>query len=247
MESLKKLKSVLLELGLHSRAVDIYIYLLKQKKASIQEIANNLKIDRVSTYKLTEELKKEGLIRRESSSFGAKLLASHPLKLELLVEEKLSKTKILSKEISELLPQLLSIQKNNPKETAFYFLEGEEGVIKMYDDIVNVFKNNPGLDRDNELIAFTNTSLIIENVSTKWADDYRRRKFELGLRGKYLVPYNDNWQKYIKENYLKHGYTKYTQYKNLPFDSLNIETEISVYSNKAVSYTHLTLPTKRIV
>ena len=231
-ETIKKLKEVISNLPLSPRAIDIYIYLLKQKKASVQDIAKNLKIDRVSTYKLTEELIEQGLIRRESSRFGAKLLASHPLKLDLLAEEQVSKTTIVSKEIKELLPELLSLQKNNPEETTLHFLEGKEGVTKMYDDITNVFKNDPTLDRENELIAFTNTNLILKTVPKGWADGYRRRKFELKLRGKYLVPHDDNWKKYVEDNYEKHGMNVYTKYRNLPQSNLKIETEISAYANK---------------
>lgn len=226
-----QLNNCLENLSLTDNQRKVYLYLFKEHKATVMEISKVTGLNRTTIYNIVEQLVNDELLHKESPKFGAKIIFSHPTKLVSFAKEKLSKYEDSTKQLSELMPELIANFKDLKLETRISQFEGIEGVKKMYNDVLETFENNPELKRDS-LIGCSNLNKVIRNLPVRWSNQARKRQSELKITSRYLVPEDDNWRQYIKEKYLMPGLKYHPRFKNLPKNLMQIDTEISVYANK---------------
>lgn len=227
----EQLNHCLENLSLTANQRKVYLHLFKEHRASIKEISEAVNLNRTSVYNIVEQLLRYNLLHKESSRFGAKIIFSHPNKLISYAKERLSQYQDSTKQLSELMPELIANFKNLKSETRISQFEGIESVKRMYNDILDTFENNPELKRDS-LIGCSNLDKVIKNLPVRWSNSARKRQSSLKIVSRYLVPEDDNWREYIKEKYTKPGLKYYPRFKNIPKHIIKIDTEISVYANK---------------
>jgi sugar-specific transcriptional regulator TrmB len=118
------LQSALINLGLTSQEVDVYLSCLKLGSAKASEIAKKSKIKREASYYTLKLLQERGFISGIIKSGINYYSPVHPKRImEIIEDDKQRKKEILT----QILPELISLQGIgiNPPEIEFY--EGKEG------------------------------------------------------------------------------------------------------------------------
>jgi sugar-specific transcriptional regulator TrmB len=127
-----ELKEALKQLGLNEKEASVYLAVLEIGRGSVPSIAKRAGTKRPTTYLILEELRKKGLVSSIKDTEKAIFTAETP---EKLLEEQKKKEEI----IRENIPELLAIYNSKKEKPKVRFYEGEENIIKLYDEI---FKEN---------------------------------------------------------------------------------------------------------
>ena len=122
-----KMKEELKKFGLNEKEADVYLTLLKEKKATASKIAKLSKLNRTTAYLELDNLMKKGLINYVIKNSKRYYQPANPEKLLSILEEK-------KEFIKKILPELKSLTSEiNPFKTEVY--EGKEG-IKIFSHLV---------------------------------------------------------------------------------------------------------------
>lgn len=133
----ENLTKALLQLNLTEKEIATYIILLQNGPLRVQEISRESGINRVSIYSAIDELKNKGLLSETRKGKKKLFVAENPEKLKLFLEdakEKLSKKENLLN--NSILPLLKALNINEEKKPQIKFFEGENGIIKVFDEYI---------------------------------------------------------------------------------------------------------------
>ena len=145
-----QLEEVLKFLGLDEKEAKVYLALLQLGSGSVPAISIKAGTKRPTTYLILEELRKKGLVTLLPRKVKALYTAESPHKL---LEEEREKESIIRQNMPELLA-IYNSKKEKPKVT---FFQGEENVVKLYDEIF----------RESEVDIFASLGSIPENIVGK--------------------------------------------------------------------------------
>ena len=128
-----KKTEILQKLGLNNKESKIYLSLVRSGPATISSISKNTGIHRPIIYNLLPNLKDKGLISVFPKGKQKLYVAESPEKLQTLLSG-------LSLELESIVPELKSIYQSKDKQPLVKFLEGKEGIIFVFDDLVTSLK-----------------------------------------------------------------------------------------------------------
>jgi len=133
----ENLAKALLKLNISEKESATYLALLENGSSTIQDIARQTGINRVTTYAAIDELKAKGLVAESRKGKRRLFVAENPESLRTLLAEKseqLEKEKISLDNI--ILPALKAININQQNKPQIKFFEGADGIDKVYDDYI---------------------------------------------------------------------------------------------------------------
>ncbi len=125
--------NILEKLGLTSNEQAIYLALIKSGPITISNLSELTGIHRPLIYKALPSLRESGLVTITPKGKQKLYNAESPAKLKLLVEN-------LSQEIDNLVPQLKSVYQSREQRPIVKFLEGEKGIMSVFEDLVSLLK-----------------------------------------------------------------------------------------------------------
>ncbi|HIH32149.1 TPA: hypothetical protein HA235_05565 [Candidatus Woesearchaeota archaeon] len=117
------------DVGLSDKEALIYLELLKSQELLVSEISDKTKLNRSSLYSLLESLSNKGFISYVIKNSTRYYRAAEPQKLIQLQREK-------EKRLSEILPQLIELNKPATKKPIIEILEGIEGIKTIMNDVL---------------------------------------------------------------------------------------------------------------
>lgn len=120
------LEKYLQEIGLNEKEASIYLALLKVDHASVIDIAGETKINRSTTYVVLEGLMKKGLVSETESGKKVHYQAESPDRLETFVEGQRMIFEERSKRLSDIIPQIKSVQRASGERPVVKYFEGQE-------------------------------------------------------------------------------------------------------------------------
>jgi len=123
------IQSLLEDIGLKPREVEVYLALLELGEASVQKVAIKAGLQRPNCYAVLESLTQKGLANQLSKSGSLHYTAEDPTRLTGLLEERL-------KALDTFLPQLRSIHNSAPSKPKVRFYEGKESINQLYQDVL---------------------------------------------------------------------------------------------------------------
>ncbi len=130
-----KLTLALSQLKLTEKEIQAYVSLLEQGKASIQDIARETGVNRVSIYAAIDELKQKGLVS-ESRQGKRRLYAAESPEglLEILhkKKEEISKHEDMLQNV--VMPMLKAINVRQENKPQIKFFEGAEGINRVFNE-----------------------------------------------------------------------------------------------------------------
>lgn len=138
--SIEIIERALRGLGLSKNEVKVYIYLARTGEHKASDISEALSLHRTETYRILRDLEKRGLV---SSVFEKPLkFIATPFEkaLDILIETKKMKLKMLEKRRQKLIDVWMSLPKTEvepERKAVFQILEGEEQISLKADEIID--------------------------------------------------------------------------------------------------------------
>ena len=165
--------SQLEEFGLNTKEAKIYLASLQLGPSTVQDIAKQAGVHRVSTHDILQSLIDKNLI--EQTSRGKKRI------LEAVDPDKIYQS-LHDKEISfiKLLPELRAVQNKKGKKPKVLYYEGRENVWKAYLDRIR-----HDMDKKENLVYGTSTELL--TIFPKEYEEFTKERTRRGIKAKIIV------------------------------------------------------------
>ncbi len=215
------LKNLLSALNFSEKESLVYLALLEVGSEKAQEIAKKTGLNRTTVYDIFEVLMQKGLVskyKKGSATFFNALEPKHLLTyLDREKEEQAKKIEKQKQKVSQLLPQLISLQNIFSNKPKVQFFEGEKGMREAYEDT---------LTADGMLLGYSNIQTIHEGLPNFFPEYYKRR-VEKNIFGKGILPRN----KMSLERTL-HNQEEMRDVRFLPDEDMTFSPEINIYNNK---------------
>lgn len=216
------IKTLLEQLNFSEKESAVYLALLEMGSKKPGDLAKKTGLNRTTIYDVCEILMQKGLVSKYKKGAGTFFNALDPKHLlTYLDREREEKAKEIEKQknkVSELMPQLLSMQNifgaTKPKVE---FFEGEKGMREAYEDTLN---------SKEIILAYANPQTMHEGLPSFFPEYYARRA-EKKIFIKAIVPRNEMSAERVKNNQTEMRDTRY-----LPEDKMTFSPEVNIYNNK---------------
>lgn len=183
----------LVNIGLNDKEIAVYITCLELGPTNVQSIAKATGIKRVTVYTYLETLKQKGFIAETKRGNKRLIVAEEPESIQIIFERKKNELKSLEKGLPEIIKDLNSLKKitNTENKTSIRFYEGAKGILKVYDEIFqnykeirtwanisNIYKFLPPNTLDEQIKTFKKKGISIKEIleDTKEAREYIKKK-----------------------------------------------------------------------
>ena len=215
------IKNLLKQLDFSEKETGIYLALLELGSAKAKEISRKTGFNRTTIYDICDELMQKGLIskyKKGSSTYFNALEPKHLL--TYLDREKEEKTKTIEKQkqkVSELLPQLMSLQDIFTNKPKVQFFEGEKGMMEAYEDT---------LTSKEIILAYANVETMNEGLPN-FFPEYFKRRVENKIFIRAIVPRNK-----LSIERATHNQEEMRDTRFLPEEEMTFSPEVNIYGNK---------------
>lgn len=161
------------EFGLNTKEAEVYLSCLQLGPASVQNIAKQAGIHRVSAYDILESLISKNLVRQTASGKKRLLEAIDP---DVIYQS------LHNKEISfiKLLPELRAVQNKKSKKPKVLYYEGRENVWRAYLDRIR-----HDLDKRENLVYGTSAELL--TIFPKEYTEFTKERIKRGIKARIIV------------------------------------------------------------
>lgn len=215
------IKNLLDQLNFSEKESQVYLALLEIGSGKAKEISRKTGLNRTTVYDICDELVQKGLISKYKKGAGTYFNALEPKHLlTYLDREKEEKAKTIEKQkqkVSELLPQLVSLQNIFTTKPKVQFFEGEKGMREAYEDT---------LTSREIIMAYANVETMHEGLPNFFPEYYKRRaKNKIFIR--VIVPKNKLSIERSKFNQKEMRDTRF-----LPEEKMTFSPEVNIYNNK---------------
>ncbi|MFC1780348.1 helix-turn-helix domain-containing protein [Patescibacteria group bacterium] len=169
------ISTVLKQLSLNDKEIEIYLALIQSGPASVQNISRSTSISRSTVYQRLENLQKAGLVNFEFGGKGKVVKATQPDKLKEIIENRVEDSKKLANDFSDILPELSNLYQPTTTKAKVMYFEGVEGLKRQ-------IMNYDMEAKSKDLYGFATMSMVpvlgrsfIVNVYHKkfWTNGYR--------------------------------------------------------------------------
>jgi len=163
----------LIDLGLTTKEIQIYLASLELGVSTIQNIAQKAGIHRVSTYDIIASLLEKGFVNQTIKGRRKYFSASDPEKVLEMIREK-------EKRFEKLLPELQALQNRNYRKPKVQYFEGKKAVLQAYFDRL---KHRPEL---KENLVFGSSERIVKEFPKEYKK-FTTERIDLGIKAKIIV------------------------------------------------------------
>jgi sugar-specific transcriptional regulator TrmB len=129
---------ILEQIGLTKTEVKIYLTLLKTGQATTTKIVREARIHASKVYEFLDRLIQKGLVTYVIKSNKKHFTAADPEHLKEFLKEKQRRIQDQEEIIDQLIPSLVSIQKEKADEISFQVYEGMRGIKSFYERLLQV-------------------------------------------------------------------------------------------------------------
>jgi sugar-specific transcriptional regulator TrmB len=215
------IKNLLSELNFSEKESQVYLALLEIGSGKAHEIAKKTGLNRTTVYDIFDVLMQKGLIskyKKGSATFFNALDPKHLVTyLDREKEEQAKKIEKQKKKVSELLPQLISLQNIFTSKPKVQFFEGEKGMREAYEDT---------LTADGMILGYANIETIHEGLPDFFPEYYKRR-VEKKIFGRGILPRNK-----VSLERTEHNQEEMRDVRFLPDEEMTFTPEVNIYNNK---------------
>lgn len=158
------------KLGFNEKEILVYLKLLEHGSSSVRNLSELVRLNRGTTYDILKKLQQSSLVSFYHQDTKQKFVAEDPEKLlDLLVGKKAELNKAEEK-LSELIPELKSLQNVGGNKPVTKFYEGRAGIKFILDDILNSMKSK----NENEYYIYSAQG-VREDVYAAYPDFNKKR------------------------------------------------------------------------
>lgn len=215
------LESLFQQLNFSEKESKVYLALMELGSAKAAQVAKKTGLNRTSVYDLLGILLQKGLISQYKKGVATFFSALDPKQLiNYLDREKEEAARNIEKQkqkVTELLPQLISLQNIYSTKPKVQFFEGEKGMREAYEDT---------LSAKEMILAYANVETMHEGLPNFFPEYYKRRAAKkIFIRA--IIPQN---KLSIERVNVNQGEMRDTRY--LPGEEMTFSPEVNIYNNK---------------
>jgi sugar-specific transcriptional regulator TrmB len=216
------IQEVLEEIGLSEKEASVYLALLEIGSGKVQGLSRKTRLNRTTIYDILESLTQKGLVSRYKKGGATYFNALEPDRLltylDREAEEREKLTKRQKQKISDILPQLVSMQDiyaaGRPKVR---FFEGEKGMREAYEDT---------LTAKETILAYANVQTMHEGLPDFFPEYYARRaRKRIFIRT--ILPQNE-----LSLERARHNQEEMRDTRFLPDKDDTFSPEVNIYGDK---------------
>lgn len=215
------LEKLFKELNFNEKETAVYLALLEVGSAKPKEISRKTGINRTTVYDICESLLHKGLVSKTKKGSSTLFNAFDPKRiLNYLDREKEENSKNIEKQkqkVSEIMPQLISLQNIYTSKPKVQFYDGEKGMREAYEDT---------LTSTETILAYANAETMHEGLPNFFPEYYKRRAGNK-IFIKAIVPRNKITIERTKANQEEMRDTRF-----LPTEEMTFSPEANIYNNK---------------
>lgn len=213
--------NLLKSLNFSDKESKVYLALLEIGSSKASDIAEKSDLNRTSVYDILEVLLKKGIISKYKRDEATYFTAQEPKQLlnylDREKEEKVKEIESQKKKVSELLPQLISLQNIYTTKPKVQFFEGEKGMREAYEDTLN---------SRGTILAYANVDTMHKGLPNFFPEYYKRR-VEKKIFIKAIIPRNK-----LSIERAKHNQEEMRDTRFLPEENMTFSPEMNIYNNK---------------
>lgn len=203
------------------KEVTIYLALLSLGTAKGGVLAKKTDLNRTTVYDVLDGLLRKGVIskyRKGSQTYFSALDPDRLISyLDREKEEAAANLEKRKKRLTDLLPQLISLQDISSTRPKVQFFEGEKGMREAYEDT---------LTSREPIRAYANVQTMHEGLPDFFPEYYKRRAANK-IFIKAVVPQNE-----LSKERHTHDQEEMREIRFLPQSDMNFSPEINIYNNK---------------
>lgn len=170
------------ELGLSQKEARVYLANLMIGPASVQRIADQAGIKRVTAYVILESLANLGLASQSTKGKKTYFTSEDPISLRRLLEKKADQVKEQKANFESVLPDLKALKSLTPDAPVVKFYEGVEGIRSIVQTFPQAGKNS-GV---KEVYGISNLDQVYTVFPEFKAARTNPERVKLGLRSRYI-------------------------------------------------------------
>lgn len=210
----------LIQTGLTAEMAQIYELLLKSGPQTAGKLAKISGLKRGLTYKTLERLHELGLIEKsEENEKVAQFTATHPLKMQDLIEGRQQRAKNAQLALDGVLGYLISDYNLGIGRPGFNIYEGVAGISRIYDDIIN---------SGNTLLLFRSIYDNDDPELEKLVAKQIKRQVGKNIHVRTLTPLVADTPKTIIEN----DEANLVSRRIIPKELFKLDSQVMIYGNK---------------
>jgi len=205
-------------LDLNPDEAKIYLELLHEPSTHLR-LSHVTSINRTKVYRLIENLEKKSLVSRRIDDRGTFLVSSDPAALEIAIINQETRLKEQRIALSQLVPQLQTLAKNDAKAFVVRTYEGIEGIKQMLWH---------ELDAKGELLGFIGNQTLEDLINDhSWAEKHRNRSVEAGYTIREIINSDLDLNSFTSNK----EFMKRYQYRFLPNEQFYFNETMDIYNN----------------
>lgn len=221
----KKIKPILLNLGLTQNQIKIYLSLLKNNNLTISELASKIKLTRSSIYENLRSLEIQGYILKELRQKKEIYKAINIEKLTVKLAAKSRSTARMKTKLELMLPQINKWLNNKEEIPQVELFEGKRSQELIFDEIKEFSKDRILIASPDSYFTLYPHRVDTEEIKIRTEKDKQR-----GIINRKII--TDT--KFTKK-VLKTGVPGVREIKVLPKD-VKFKSAVTVYDNKVIIY-----------
>ncbi len=220
------------KIGFSEKESLVYSCLLRLGGAFPSKIAEETKLNRSTVYKILLDLSIKGLVNEIKKRNKAYYQVENPEKLVRYVKSQVTIANDHLERVEKIIPDiegLYSFLSNKPKISYF---EGQEGVLTIYEDMVNISKKY-------EMLAWSNASELQHVLPEKFFENFRLAKERIGITTRGIVPDTVSDRGYNEKFFTGYKEDIVPKMKYIPKETFPFKGEITVYGTNKVAIVNL--------
>jgi sugar-specific transcriptional regulator TrmB len=205
------------KLGLNIKEAQLYMAAMELGVASpVSTIAKKAGINRTTAYDILDQLVQKGIVISQNKRGNRYYEALPPAKIIAYLKEQSEKYARLANEADEILPELTTHYHASGRPKV-YFYEGEEGLIRVYEETLN---------STEEILAYASDQVNQEAIPWYFPKYYKRRAAKkIPIRALFPDTPKDRERHGLDNQELRRS-------RLLPLDKLDFTPEINLFDNK---------------
>lgn len=179
------------QLGLSAEEAKVYETLLNRKPLSVAELAKKTPYKKGNLYNILRDLEEAKLISKKVNGKTSLFEAAHPSTIAQLLEEKDKELQKAKNVLEAAMPQMLSAYNLNHAKPGVRFFEGEQGLKKAYDNLLQL---------GEEILSISDDGKVRSFYSETYLKSFVRRRVSKKIKTKVVAPTTNKFNKSSKKD-----------------------------------------------
>jgi len=211
-----KIKEFLKKIGLSERDIKVYLAGLESGPALAIKLAKVTGVSRTNTYDILKSLEEKGLVSKGSKSYSKHYIMESPARLEEKLERRIEESKILKRELKQILPTFESLSPALEVAPKIKIFEGKEGIENLMEETLKT--------PTKETFAIVGGRDVEKIVDETFLEHYVQKRIQKGIKNK-VIKKREVWKRPFESDKQELREVRY-----LP-PAINFETTVIIYGD----------------